>query len=78
MERVLLEYATQGIFCGLFIYTYLHNQKTNREREERYIDTINRFSLSVDELREVIREGREQDERNRGDGQVPKQHATRA
>lgn len=54
ITQLITQFGTQGIFCGLFIFTYVNNINTNREREEKYIQTINSFSDSIDELKEVI------------------------
>ena len=41
LANIIVEYGTQGILGGLFIYTYFNNQKVSRG--DKYIDTINSF-----------------------------------
>ena len=52
---LLKELGPNAIFCALFIYTYWDNNNVSKEREERYIDTINSFTKSIDDLKEVIK-----------------------
>ena len=54
LSQVLQQYGAQGIFCGLFIYTYLNNINVNKQREDKYIETINNFTKSIDDLKVAI------------------------
>lgn len=54
LTQVITTFGTQGIFACLFIYLLLDIQKTTKEREKRLIDTIDSFTESMDELKEVI------------------------
>lgn len=55
LQEVLTVFGAQGVFCVLFVYTYIQNNKTNKEREDRYINIIDKFSDSIDKLTEVVK-----------------------
>lgn len=53
---------TQGVFCILFVYFYLDNNKKNAEREERYIERENKY---IEQLRQSGEREKESAEREK-------------
>ena len=55
MEGLTLQsVANYGVFAILFVALFLYTNKKNDEREKRYLDIIDSFSLSIDVMTQTI------------------------
>jgi len=68
MEIDMLKYfLTQGPFAALFVWLLIYVMKTNREREGRLQDLLDKFSEKYDLIIGEIRDMKERLPRDKGE-----------
>lgn len=55
ISSILELIISQGAWCAIFVYFFISSNKRNNEREDKYIETIQGFKDSINEVNTTLK-----------------------
>lgn len=55
ISSILELIISQGAWCAIFVYFFISSNKRNNEREDKYIETIQGFKDSINEVNATLK-----------------------